>query len=170
MLCQNLRRGLWHARPSYRVRLLQRAAWPPRGVQGSGSIPRDRSIVTIGALIARNQTIEMSCYFNLALDNGVKPSEISEIVTHLAFYSGWANAMSAVAVAKDVCVQPKIGPDQLPPRLRFFRSPMGAEAKRAAGSEQQIGNLAPGMCTTPRTFYSATCGCVRTLTHEIGAS
>jgi len=33
---------------------------------------------------------------NLALDNGVKPSEISEIITHLAFYSGWGNAMSAV--------------------------------------------------------------------------
>jgi hypothetical protein len=36
---------------------------------------------------------------NVALDNGIKPREISEIVTHLAFYSGWANAMSAVAVA-----------------------------------------------------------------------
>jgi Carboxymuconolactone decarboxylase family len=34
---------------------------------------------------------------HLALDNGVKPSEISEVITHLAFYSGWANAMSAVA-------------------------------------------------------------------------
>ena len=37
----------------------------------------------------------------LALDNGVKPREISEIITHLAFYSGWANAMAAVVVAKD---------------------------------------------------------------------
>src|SRR5213594_341335 len=66
----------------------------------AGLTPRDRSIVTIAALIARNQTIEMPYYFNLALDNGVKPREISEIITHLAFYSGWANAMSAVAVAK----------------------------------------------------------------------
>ena len=64
----------------------------------AGLTPRDRSIVTIAALIARNQTIEMPHYFNLALDNGVKPREISEIITHLAFYSGWANAMSAVAV------------------------------------------------------------------------
>jgi 4-carboxymuconolactone decarboxylase len=55
--------------------------------------PRDRSIVTLAALIARNQTIEMAQYMNLALDNGVKPREISEIITHLAFYSGWANAM-----------------------------------------------------------------------------
>src|SRR5260370_15120880 len=55
-----------------------------------GLAPRDRSIVTLAALIARNQTIEMPYHFNLALDNGVKPREISEIITHLAFYSGWA--------------------------------------------------------------------------------
>ena len=64
-----------------------------------GLAPRDRSIVTLAALIARNQSIEMPYHFNLALDNGVKPREISEIITHLAFYAGWANAMSAVAVA-----------------------------------------------------------------------
>ncbi len=58
-----------------------------------GLSPRDRSIVTIAALIARNQTIEMPFYLNLALDSGVKPREISELITHLAFYSGWANAM-----------------------------------------------------------------------------
>src|SRR5947209_18708021 len=67
-----------------------------------GLSPRDRSIVTVAALIARNQTIEMPYYFDLALDNGVKPREISEIITHLAFYSGWANAMSAATEAKDV--------------------------------------------------------------------
>src|SRR4051794_9561665 len=67
-----------------------------------GLAPRDRSIVTMAALIARNQTIELPYHFILALDNGVKPREISEIITHLAFYAGWANAMSAVAVAKDV--------------------------------------------------------------------
>src|SRR5882757_5556282 len=79
-----------------------------------GLSARDRSIVTLAALIARNQTIEMPFYFNLALDNGVKPREISEIITHLAFYAGWANAMSAVAVAKFVFADRKIGADQLP--------------------------------------------------------
>jgi len=59
--------------------------------------------MTVAALIARNQTIEMPSHVNLALDNGVKPSEMSEVITHLAFYSGWANAMAAVAIAKDVC-------------------------------------------------------------------
>jgi 4-carboxymuconolactone decarboxylase len=79
-----------------------------------GLAPRDRSIATLSALIARNQTVEMPYHFNLALDNGVKPREISEMITHLAFYSGWANAMSAVAVAKDVFAARHIGADQLP--------------------------------------------------------
>src|SRR5438034_1385981 len=79
-----------------------------------GLDPRDRSIVTLAALIARNQTVEMPYYLTLALDNGVQPREISEIITHLAFYSGWANAMSAVAVAKDVFAARNIGIDQLP--------------------------------------------------------
>ena len=68
----------------------------------AGRSARDRNIVTLAALVARNQTIEMPFYLNLALDSGVKPGEVSELITHLAFYSGWANAMSAVAVAKDV--------------------------------------------------------------------
>ena len=50
-----------------------------------GLSPRDRSIVTVAALIARDQTVELPYYLNLALDNGVKPAEISEIITHLAF-------------------------------------------------------------------------------------
>src|SRR5204863_118315 len=75
---------------------------------------RDRSIVTMTALIARSQTIELPTYVNLALDNGVTPREISEIITHLAFYSGWANATSAIAVVKDVFVRHGIGEDQLP--------------------------------------------------------
>src|SRR6266699_1499486 len=111
-----------------------------------GLTARDRSIVTIAALIARNQTIEMPYYFNLALDNGVKPREISEIITHLAFYSGWENAMSAVAVAKDVFAERKIGADQVPtasPTLLPLDE--AAEAKRAANVEQQFGNVAPGI-------------------------
>jgi len=108
--------------------------------------PRDRSIVTVAALIARNQTIEMQYYFNLALDNGVNPREISEIITHLAFYSGWANATSAVAAAKDVFAAREIGADQLPaasPALLPLDN--DAEAKRAANVEQVFGKVAPGL-------------------------
>lgn len=108
--------------------------------------PRDRSIVTIAALIARNQTIEMAYYFNLALDNGVKPREISEIITHLAFYSGWANAMAAAAVANDVFADRRIGADQLPPASpALLPLNQDAEAKRAAAVEQHFGNVAPGI-------------------------
>src|SRR5437588_1705508 len=111
-----------------------------------GLTPRDRSIVTIAALIARNQTIEMPYYFNLALDNGVKPREISEIITHLAFYSGWENAMSAGAVAKDVFANRSIGTDQLPPASPApLPLDKDAEAKRAAAVEQQFGAVAPGV-------------------------
>ena len=111
-----------------------------------GLTPRDRSIVTIAALIARTHTIEMPYYFNLALDNGLKPSEISEIITHLAFYSGWANAMAAAAVAKDVFADRKIGTDQLPPASpALLPLNKDAEAKRAAAVEQQFGNVAPGI-------------------------
>src|SRR5215213_10663926 len=111
-----------------------------------GLSPRDRSIVTLAALIARNQTAEMPYYLNVALDNGVKPSEASEIITHLAFYSGWANAMSAVAVAKDVFAQRGIGPDQLPvasPQL--LPLDQAAENLRAARVEESAGPVSPGL-------------------------
>jgi len=108
--------------------------------------PRDRSIVTVAALIARNQTSEMPHHFNLALDNGVKPGEISEIITHLAFYSGWSNAMSAVTVAKDVFGKRGIGSDQLPPASgELLPLDEAAEAQRAARVEQDFGPVAPGV-------------------------
>jgi 4-carboxymuconolactone decarboxylase len=107
---------------------------------------RDRGIVTLAALIARNQTIEMRYYLNLALDNGVKPREISEIITHLAFYSGWGNAMAAVAVAKDVFAQRKIGTDQLPAASpQLLPLDQAAEAQRATRVEEQFGTAAPGV-------------------------
>ena len=111
-----------------------------------GLTVRDRSIVTLAALIARNQTVEMPHYLNLALDSGVKPAEVSETITHLAFYSGWANAMSAVAVAKDVFAARKIGTDQLP---AASPTPLAldeaAEAQRATRVSEQFGTVAPGV-------------------------
>jgi 4-carboxymuconolactone decarboxylase len=102
-----------------------------------GLAPRDRSVITLAALIARNQTVEMGHHVNLALDNGVKPGEISEIITHLAFYCGWSNALSAVALAKDVFVKRGIGADQLPPASdELLPLDEAAEAQRAAAVEQ----------------------------------
>lgn len=108
--------------------------------------PRDRSIVTVAALIARIQTIGMLHYFNLALDNGVTPRELSEIITHLAFYSGWSNAFSAVAIAKDIFVQRGVREHQLAkasPKLLPIDE--AAESQRATTVEQNFGAVAAGV-------------------------
>jgi 4-carboxymuconolactone decarboxylase len=101
-----------------------------------GLSPRDRSIVTVAAMITRNQTVSMRSYVVLALDNGVKPAELSEIITHLAFYAGWANASAAVAVVKDVFAARKIGADQLPaaaPKLLPLNETAEATRKQRVG-------------------------------------
>lgn len=111
-----------------------------------GLTPRDRCIVTVAALISRNQTIEMPYYFDLALNNGVKPSELSEIITHLAFYSGWSNAASAVAIARDIFKRRDVGPDHVPPASpELLPLNEAAEADRAAHVEQDFGRVAPGV-------------------------
>jgi len=108
--------------------------------------PRDRSVITVSSLIARIQTIEMPFHFALALDNGVKASELSEIITHLAFYAGWANAMSAVAVAKDIFHQRGIGIDQLPPsKDKLLPLNEGAETQRATQVNNNFGHVSPGL-------------------------
>jgi 4-carboxymuconolactone decarboxylase len=111
-----------------------------------GLSPRDRSIVTLTVLIARNQTLEMPYYLNLALDHGVKPAEISEIITHLAFYSGLGNAMSAVAVTKDIFTRRGIGADQLAPvSPKLLPLNEKWEAERAKRVGEQFGNVSPGV-------------------------
>ena len=108
--------------------------------------PRDRSVVTVSALIARLQAIEMPFHFAFALDNGVKPSELSEIITHLAFYSGWANAMSAVSVAKNVFRDRGVKQDQLPPaRGKLLPLNEEAEQKRATQVGNNFGAVMPGL-------------------------
>lgn len=108
--------------------------------------PRDRTIVTVAALIARDQTVELPFYLKLALDDGVKPAEISEIITHLAFYTGWANAIDAVSAAKDVFKSRNIGADQLPlafgPQLPLDEA---AEAQRATRVGEQFGQITPSL-------------------------
>jgi len=107
---------------------------------------RDRSMVTVAAMIARNQTADMSRQLNLALANGVTPAEISETITHLAFYAGWDNAISAAAIAQAVFAEEGIGVDELPaanPELLPLNEE--AEAQRAALVEREWGDTAPGV-------------------------
>jgi len=63
---------------------------------------RDRSLVTISALIALNRPDQLRSHIRLGLQNGLKKEEIVETITHMAFYSGWPSGVSAVAIAKDV--------------------------------------------------------------------
>jgi 4-carboxymuconolactone decarboxylase len=70
-----------------------------------GLAKRDRSLVTISALIAMNRPDQLRSHLVLARQNGVTETEIVETITHLAFYAGWPNAVSAVAVAREVFAQ-----------------------------------------------------------------
>ena len=64
--------------------------------------PRDRSLVTVAALIALYRVNELPFHLNKALENGVTREEIVEAITHLAFYSGWPTAGTAVGIARQV--------------------------------------------------------------------
>jgi 4-carboxymuconolactone decarboxylase len=64
--------------------------------------PRDRSLVTVAALIAGGNTEQLAGHLNRAKENGLSETELVEVITHLAFYAGWPKAMSAIRVAKDV--------------------------------------------------------------------
>lgn len=63
---------------------------------------RDRSLVTVAALVALNRTQQLGFHIERALENGVTKDELVEAITHLAFYSGWPTAMSALILAKDI--------------------------------------------------------------------
>ena len=63
---------------------------------------RDRSLITCAALVALGKTEQMNFHFPRAIENGVTQQELVELITHLAFYAGWPNAMSAGAKAKEL--------------------------------------------------------------------
>ena len=67
-----------------------------------GLSKRDRSLITVSALLALNRTEQLPFHLERAIANGVTRDELIELMTHLAFYSGWPTAVSAVMIAKDV--------------------------------------------------------------------
>lgn len=67
-----------------------------------GLSKRDRSLATVSALVAMNRPDQLRSHLSIAKRNGVTEEELIETITHLAFYSGWPNAVSAIAVAKEV--------------------------------------------------------------------
>jgi 4-carboxymuconolactone decarboxylase len=70
-----------------------------------GLSKRDRSLVTVSALVALNRPDQLRSHLALARQNGVTETELVGAITQLAFYSGWPNAISAVAVAREVFKQ-----------------------------------------------------------------
>src|SRR5256885_1919003 len=74
-----------------------------------GLSKRDRSLITVAALVALYRTRELPGHLRRALENGVSKDELVELITHLAFYAGWPTAMSAMTAAKEVFAAAEAG-------------------------------------------------------------
>jgi 4-carboxymuconolactone decarboxylase len=67
-----------------------------------GLSPRDRSLVTVAALVSLYRTDQLGSHLRRALDNGLSKDELVHAITHLAFYAGWPNAMTAITQLKQI--------------------------------------------------------------------
>jgi 4-carboxymuconolactone decarboxylase len=76
----------------------------------AGLTPRDRSMVTVSALIANGQVAQVTYHLNRTMDSGLTREQAGEVVTHLAFHVGWPNAFSALPIVKDVIEKRPITP------------------------------------------------------------
>lgn len=72
-----------------------------------GLSPRDRSLVTVSALIAMNRPDQLRGHLARARENGLSDAELIEATTQLAFYAGWPSAVTAIGVAREVFKQPR---------------------------------------------------------------
>lgn len=79
-----------------------------------GLSSRDRAITTVATLIARNAQNAYPYYFNKALDSDVTPAELSELITHTAFYAGWPNAFAAAGALKGIFDERGVAVEDLP--------------------------------------------------------
>ncbi|UQV18141.1 carboxymuconolactone decarboxylase family protein [Brevundimonas albigilva] len=104
---------------------------------------RDRSLVTVSALVAGGHVDQMRSHMGRALDNGVTPVELSGVITHLAFYAGWPRAMSAVGVANGLLTDRGLTP--ISPGTEKLPFDPQADAPRAASVQASTGPVAPGL-------------------------
>ena len=70
-----------------------------------GLSKRDRSLITVAALIATYRPEQLESHLTRAINNGVTQDEITEVITHMAFYAGWPSAMTGAQVAYTVLVE-----------------------------------------------------------------
>jgi 4-carboxymuconolactone decarboxylase len=66
---------------------------------------RDRSLITVAALVSLYRSDQLASHLRRALDNGVTPDELVEAITHLAFYAGWPCAVNAVTLLRGALQQ-----------------------------------------------------------------
>ena len=69
--------------------------------------PRDRSLITVAALVANYRLEQLPGHLRRALANGLTREELAEAITHLAFYAGWPSAMSAITALKTIVEEDK---------------------------------------------------------------
>jgi 4-carboxymuconolactone decarboxylase len=67
-----------------------------------GLSKRDRSLITVACLFGMSRPDFVKVHMERALENGVTTDELSELITHLAFYAGWPAAMSAAQTAQSI--------------------------------------------------------------------
>ena len=104
--------------------------------------PRDRSLVTISVLIATGKPAQLTGHLGRALTNGVRPSEASGLLAHLAIYCGWPSAVSALEIYEQVYTARKVDTATLrtvTPRLPAS----GSDAARAKAVNDELGTVAP---------------------------
>ncbi|PIL17860.1 hypothetical protein P775_22800 [Puniceibacterium antarcticum] len=105
---------------------------------------RDRSLITMAALLAAGQSGQIAGPVVAALDSGVTPEELSEAVTHLAFYSGWPVALSSIAVITDIFTQRGITV-QIDADTNLLPYDEDAESARLAAVDANARPVSPGL-------------------------
>lgn len=105
--------------------------------------PRDRSVVTVSVLIATGKTAQLTGHLGRALDNGVTPAEIAGVVTHLAFYTGWPNAVSSLEVIDKVFTDRGVDRAVLHAPLAASLPVPASDAARTRTVAATIGPVAP---------------------------
>jgi 4-carboxymuconolactone decarboxylase len=104
--------------------------------------PRDRSLVTISVLIATGKPAQLAGHLGRALTNGVQPSEASGLLAHLAIYSGWPSAVSALEVYEQVYTARKVDTAALRTVTPRLLAP-SSDGARARALNDELGGVAP---------------------------
>lgn len=126
---------------AYDANTLEGGLW-----QREGLSPRDRSVISVAALIAGGKTELQRKEFARAIDNGVTPAELSGIITHLAFYAGWNHGIAAAQVAADLYEERGIATDSLPgPDVELLPLNEEVEAARETSVQETYGATAQGV-------------------------